>query len=595
LAELAREISNDVHIKPPTTMKPIAFCHIPKTGGTSVHKLIAQWFPKESVTENIDSENYSTAIKAWSRFDVVIGHFWFRPGEALDPGRNNITILRDPIDRVLSHFFFFRQLQLTRHASVPERSLDLTEYVSSDLPSVRANVCNFQTRLLAPLGMPPNNPNPTENQLLEAAVRAVDLFDLVGVYPELDDAAACIASMVRVPMNGDLPRENVSVGRMSVAEIPDSVREQLERLNVLDRELYAHAERRFKHTRRRLMIACANALATVQGPSAKDGSGVSRFVDETVSLSHASPISGVPAVFSRVRFGNRDIEIVRVSIEGDISLGSGALLSGENVYVTVGIRAHVPTDDLTVGLHIHDSANRMVFGTNTWALGSRIVAAAESEFSVQFTFRNEIGIGRYSVGTTLHTGRSHLECCFDWYDDSAQMNVVGVIGYHFEGMTRLSPAASVEPLAGQPPVLGRQPTHCSIAQVGRHNPIVRHVEGRIQPCDQIDTIRAGDVISMEVELENRCDQALESLGLRPLRVCYRWLDPAGAMILEEGLRTDLGIDLRVGEVRRAWMTIATPPSFRGPAILRLVPVQENVGWFDQIGTFYQDLPVLISD
>ena len=71
-----------------------------------MHQFIAAAYGAESVSEHIDSENYSTAVGARTRYSALIGHFWFRPGETLDPHRINVTVLRDPIDRVLSHFYF---------------------------------------------------------------------------------------------------------------------------------------------------------------------------------------------------------------------------------------------------------------------------------------------------------------------------------------------------------------------------------------------------------------------------------------------------------------------------------------------------------
>ncbi|MGA2189101.1 MAG: Wzt carbohydrate-binding domain-containing protein [Steroidobacteraceae bacterium] len=578
-------------------MNPIVFCHIPKTGGTSVQQLIADWLPGEVIAEHIDSENYSTAVHANRRCRAIIGHFWFRPGELLDSERMNITILREPVDRVLSHYFFSRQLESTLHPSAPERSLGLGEYADSDLPAICVNSSNFQTRLLAPLGLAVSNSKPTDKETLAGALRAIDLFNLVGDYAQLDDTAACIACVARVRMPGDLLRKNATTGRPTTADIPAEVRKRLEAINELDTELYLYARRKFSRTRRGLLVTCLDDLVALENFSTNVG-------EAAVSQS-TSPVAAMPNRITgprpsesshRIRFGNRDIEVVRVSIEGLVSLASGALLSGETARITMRIAAHVCSDDLTVGLRIHDAANRLIFGTNTWLMGRQIRVAAGSVFSISFVFQNTLGRGRYTIGATLHTGSSHLACCYDWCDEVAAIDVVGTTGYHFEGSSRLTVLTPMQAIEGEPPVFGQLQLHRHLLTLARHNAPVKTARGRLEICGALDRIRAGDVTSIEIELESHCDQVLESDGLMPLRISYRWLDAlTGTVVVAEGKRTNLEIDLPVGQICRTWVTVETPPNFRGPAILRLVPVQENVGWFDNMGTFYQDIPIFIAD
>jgi Wzt C-terminal domain/Sulfotransferase family len=558
--------------------------------------VITGWAPACSATEQLKSENYSAAMRTWQQMSVISGHLWFRPGERLTTERTNLTVLRDPIDRVISHYYFVRSQDRTFHASAPERSLELREFVLSELPAVQAALNNFQTRLLAPLGLSPQVVDPTDDELLAAALRAVDLFDLVGIFAELGETMDVLAHLVNAEPSLEIPHERATEHRPALDDIPLPVRTRLGALNQLDRELYAYAARRFKQRRRQLFIANAQfsgrenrpvgVVPQVAPECAEPGDvstkGVARQSGEEPSRSNAA------------RFGNRRIEIQNVSVRGEVSLGSGSVMVGENVTISVLIAAHVSTEDLTIGLHIRDVTERLVYGTNSHLLGHRLAVNAESETEFTFTFRNALGVGVYRVGIALHTGDSHLVCCYDWFDDCARIVVVGVIGYHFEGAVSLPVALHLLSVRGGPSRVFDADAAARCATIARHNPIVREARGRVRPLAEISSMRSGDVVSLEVEVENLCDTTVECDGLRPFRLCYRWLSATTAdIILEEGIRTALGVDLEPGRTHRLWMTVASPPDLSGAVILRLVPVQENVGWFDRIGSFYEDVPVLL--
>jgi Wzt C-terminal domain/Sulfotransferase family len=574
---------------------PIAFCHVPKTGGTTVHQVLATWVEPGMISAQLKSEGYSTALRASRRLSIISGHFWFYPAEALDRSRLNVTVLRAPVDRVLSHYHYIRSLDPKIYADAPERTHDLASYVNSELPCVRATTQNFQTRLLAPLGMTSNLVNPSDSELLACAMRAVDLFDLVGVFSQLEETVDLMACMAQAPTVSELPHERATTGRAAIETIPVHIRHRLEALNELDQDLYAYAQSRFRQRHRQFFIQLVdNQFARTSTPRRESDARPFAGVAETVP----APETGVKPperIEVPARFGNRAIEVRSVRVSGEISLDSDSVLAGETVSIEARIAASVTTEDLTIGLRIHDKDDRLVLGTNTWLLGQRITVAAGSEFCASFSFRNTLGTGSYRVGIMLHTGHSHLDCCYDWFDNCASINVAGVIGYHFEGAVSLAVAAHLVAIEGPAPILGELAAHTGQVTVARHNPAITVARGQIRPTSQLTQIRSGDVLSLEVELRNACDQALECDGLRPMRVCYRWLEAdTGRAIQAEGIRTNLGIDLRAGQVHRARIALVAPPNFLGNAILRLVPVQENVGWFDELGSFFCDLPVLIS-
>src|SRR5262249_20533365 len=134
-----------------------------------------------------------------------------------------------------------------------------------------------------------------------------------------------------------------------------------------------------------------------------------------------------------------------------------------------------------------------------------------------------------------------------------------------------------------------------IITLAKHNKAIRSMGGKIRLVGELNTMPAYSVVSMEIEITNGSDAPWESDGLRPVRLCYRWLDSVhGGAIVAEGVRSNMGMDVPLGEAVRTWMTVKSPDGFKGEAILRLVPVQEGVGWFDQMGNLYQDIAVSIG-
>jgi hypothetical protein len=584
-----RRADGDLGIRD-VNMKPSIFCHVRKTGGTTLHGIFRNAAGADKVSPGHGSEQYSNALRQWRGLSVISQHIWFAPGEKLSKDLVNLTVLRDPVERVLSNYFYVRAQDGVFNPDALERRLSLPEFVSSELAYARAEAENFQTKLFSPIGLSPGESCPSPDRLLNAAKSALDQFEIVGLTERLAetvDLIAYVTGMKTVPV---IPRERATDSRPSIENVPADTLRTLRDLNNLDAELYAYAAKRFATLCRRSFLSLLDSRGS--------GSCSTTSADPPRERAAASPQSSAAdpqtsAPRPSGRFGTREVEIVSVHLWGSVSLGAPDFISGEHLSLTVQCKSRIANRDLTVGVSIRDSEGRLIYGTNTWVLGRSIRVEPDSTFEATFRFPLTLGTGRYHVSAALHTGNSHLDRCFDWYDDCASFGVVGVIGFHFEGLVSLVPSLSLQCRGGEAALNDLEQLREGYLGLGRLNRPIEKPEGAIVSIASELTVPAGDLFALELEIANSGDVSWEENGKRCVKLCYRWLAQDGSPVVKEGERSDIGGDLFPGESRRLWITVTAPLECSGAVILRVTLVQEHVAWFDESGKLYCDVPARI--
>lgn len=101
---------------------------------------------EKGVRESIE-EFKSLPDEEKRRIRCLRGHMWFGLHKYLPQLASYITILRDPIDRVISHYHFVKRAPTHRlHEEVISRKLKLGEYVSC---GISPELSNGQVRLIS--------------------------------------------------------------------------------------------------------------------------------------------------------------------------------------------------------------------------------------------------------------------------------------------------------------------------------------------------------------------------------------------------------------------------------------------------------------
>lgn len=206
----------------PTHRNPqIAFVHLFKCGGTSViHRLRSmvgedRFYHYRSLAEA--EQLLQSDPAAFEQFMVIGGHM---PLEFLDrnfPSIDKVTVLRNPIDRLISQYYHFRREygELTDNSPplVVQRARycaanNFATYALSDDPEISRFTRNFMTRSLTPKGM---QVNPDDPALLEDALATLFNFKLVTVSDRLDDKF--FASVNALLVQGDIPPRKGLISR----------------------------------------------------------------------------------------------------------------------------------------------------------------------------------------------------------------------------------------------------------------------------------------------------------------------------------------------------------------------------------------------
>lgn len=217
----------------------LVFIHVPRTAGTTFVGILDRLYGRDAVLELYGSEPEA----AWegltpegaARIRVVVGHVAYGVHERLPMPCRYLTFLRDPVDRVISHYRYVRT-QPGHYLHEVAMGMSLAGFVQSCGP-YEPN--NDQTRLWAGAERGPSDPEmlPVAKSNLEAAV--------VGLTAEFDASVMLMRRLLswRLPLY--VPR-NVTRRRSDAAGPGPEVRELILARNALDVELYSFAAERFE-------------------------------------------------------------------------------------------------------------------------------------------------------------------------------------------------------------------------------------------------------------------------------------------------------------------------------------------------------------
>lgn len=228
------------------------FIHIPKTAGTSMRLLLERFFDEKERVYLYGGEPPGITLEAFrdlpetvkKRIRLVYGHFRFGVHEWLPQKARYITMLRDPVDRVVSLYYFYKRYPGSRHHQlIVENAYSLEDFVFCGR---FFQTDNEMVRQLSGIGrLRRVRFGECTDDLLDMAWRNIeDHFEWVFSMEEMQRSLEKLGEILGREVE-DIGKENVNTTRQSLAAIDPGLLERIDAFNRLDRALYERAQHKF--------------------------------------------------------------------------------------------------------------------------------------------------------------------------------------------------------------------------------------------------------------------------------------------------------------------------------------------------------------
>ncbi len=200
------------------------FLHIPKTGGTTLSCAIhrSKWMPKQDLFYYRHIQNDTKLSNA--------GDIFIKANRAKYKGYQIFTMLRHPVDRLISEYYFVRDRK-EFFSLIKKQPKTLEQFINNPQSQ------NYMTNFLTGGRIYPNKPI-TQSHLDRVIETIEDLNIQVGIFEHFDRSLTFYNQKMGIKWPKTIDVKRVTLNRPKLNEISPQLKETIESKNALDMQLY---------------------------------------------------------------------------------------------------------------------------------------------------------------------------------------------------------------------------------------------------------------------------------------------------------------------------------------------------------------------
>jgi hypothetical protein len=234
--------------------RPLVFLHIPKAGGSSLQNYVLSHYPGGTffrftgdTQQWLDFPGLTEARRG--AFDALVGHVHFGIHQHLPEPATYMTMLRDPVDRMVSHFYYvLSDPTHYLHQRVKEGGYTLYEFA---VTRVSHELDNDQVRWLTESHH--FEVERVDRSLLEEAKWNLEHgIAAFGLMERFDQSLRCFEAAFGWERRPLVEKKNVNRERPPLAEVDQAAIQAIREANKFDVELYEFARALFEERAARL-------------------------------------------------------------------------------------------------------------------------------------------------------------------------------------------------------------------------------------------------------------------------------------------------------------------------------------------------------
>lgn len=228
----------------PAAGEAVIFLHVPKTAGTTLNRLIEWEYPVLQMY-SVDPVLFTWSSKHLHHLSprrlrsirMFKGHMLFGLHKILPQPASYITVLREPVDRVLSAFYFMRTYKLhPLYWKLRRENWTLEDFVH------RSPRTNVQCKIIAGA----EYEEPCTEEICAIAMANIDRhFSVVGLSERFEESLALMKLRYGWKL-ATYSSFNVTRTRPKKRDLPSSTLDLIMEKNSYDMALYAYAAKRFE-------------------------------------------------------------------------------------------------------------------------------------------------------------------------------------------------------------------------------------------------------------------------------------------------------------------------------------------------------------